>query len=207
MPNTQLYNKYLELVLAYVRRFMDMSEDEFSVLIPYFEIRSFEKKALVLRAGEIDNYFNIIMKGLARKYLPTRKKEITTQIGVEGQMIYSEISFNLRQPSMAVIEALEPLTLLSISFDNIQQIYERHPKMEKLARLIIIDMFIRKDKRKFRLLNTSTRQRFLDYVNDHPAMVQRVPQKYLASYLNIKPETFSRLKHLLRPKKLANADS
>jgi len=38
-------------------------------------------------------------------------------------------------------------------------------------------------------------------MQNHPDMLQRVPQKYLASYLNIKPETFSRLKHLLRPKR------
>lgn len=43
--------------------------------------------------------------------------------------------------------------------------------------------------------------RFLDYMYTHPDMLQRVPQKYIASYLNIKPETFSRLKHLVRNRK------
>jgi hypothetical protein len=62
-------------------------------------------------------------------------------------------------------------------------------------------MFIKKDKRDFKQLNTTTRERFLEYMQTHPDMLQRVPQKYLASYLNIKPETFSRLKHLLRPKR------
>jgi hypothetical protein len=81
-------------------------------------------------------------------------------------------------------------------------IYEKYPKTEKLGRMIITEMFIKKDQRDFRQLNTTTRERFLDYMHNHPDMLQRVPQKYLASYLNIKPETFSRLKHLLRPKKV-----
>jgi hypothetical protein len=42
------------------------------------------------------------------------------------------------------------------------------------------------------------RERFIYFVNRNPELLQRVPQKYLASYLNIKPETFSRFKHLVR---------
>ena len=49
-----------------------------------------------------------------------------------------------------------------------------------------------KDNRYFDQLLQSTRERFLEYVRTHPQMMQRVPQKYIASYLNIKPETFSR---------------
>ena len=46
----------------------------------------------------------------------------------------------------------------------------------------------------------STRERFVKFMNENTDLIQRVPQKYLASYLNIKPETFSRLKHLMNPK-------
>jgi CRP-like cAMP-binding protein len=55
-------------------------------------------------------------------------------------------------------------------------------------------------------MRLDTRERFLQFVERNPELVQRVPQKYLASYLNMKPETFSRLKHLLkkRPVVVAN---
>jgi len=196
-----LYKHYLDTVYAYFKKFIDMTPQEFNMIAPYFEIRKFDKKTKVLKAGEIDAYFNIIMKGLARKYLLVNKKEITIQLSTEGHMIHSEISFNLQKPSDCIIEAIEPVTFLSMSYDNIQMIYEKFPATEKLGRLIISDMFIKKDQRDFKQLNTSTRERFLDYVKNHPDMLQRIPQKYLASYLNIKPETFSRLKHLLRPKR------
>jgi CRP-like cAMP-binding protein len=179
-----------------------MSKEEFDLIVPYFEIRKFDKKTKVLRIGETDSYFNIIMKGLARKYLLVNKKEVTIQLSTEGHMIHSEISFNLQKPSDCIIEALEPVTFFSISYANVRMIYERFPKTEKLGRIIITEMFIKKDQRDFKQLNTTTRERFLDYIQNHPDMLQRVPQKYLASYLNIKPETFSRLKHLLRPKRV-----
>ena len=190
------------MVHAYFTRFIDMPREEFDLIAPYFEIRKFEKKTKVLKLGEVDTYFNIIMRGLARKYMLVKKKEITIQLSTEGHMMHSEVSFNLQRPSDCIIEAIEPVTLLSMSYANFQMIYEKYPKTEKLGRLIITEMFIKKDQRDFRQLNTTTRERFLEYMHTHPDMLQRVPQKYLASYLNIKPETFSRLKHLLRPKRV-----
>jgi CRP-like cAMP-binding protein len=201
MNEQVLYKHYLETVYAYFRRFIDMSREEFDFIAPHFEIRQFEKKTKVLKIGEVDRYFNILMKGLARKYLMVRKKEVTIQLSTEGHMIHSEISFNMQQPSDCIIEAIEAVTFLSMSYENIQMIYQKIPKTEKMGRMIITEMFIKKDQRDFKHLNKTTRERFLDYMHNHPDMLQRVPQKYLASYLNIKPETFSRLKHLLRPKR------
>jgi hypothetical protein len=48
------------------------------------------------------------------------------------------------------------------------------------------------------MIKMTPRERFLNFIMKNPELLQRVPQKYLASYLNIKPETFSRFKHLLR---------
>jgi hypothetical protein len=48
------------------------------------------------------------------------------------------------------------------------------------------------------MVKMTPRERFLNFVMKNPELLQRVPQKHLASYLNIKPETFSRFKHLLR---------
>jgi len=205
MNEQVLYKQYMETVFSYFRHFIELSREEFDAISLYFEIRKFDKRTKVLKIGETDNYFNIIMKGIARKYLMVKKKEVTIQLSTEGHMIHSELSFNLQQPSDCIIETIEPVTFLSISYDNIQLIYQKFPKTEKLGRMIITEMFIKKDQRDFKQLNRTTRERFLEYMQNHPDMLQRVPQKYLASYLNIKPETFSRLKHLLRLRKTVPA--
>ena len=201
MNEAVLHKHYLQNLYNYFRRFVNMSGEEFELITPYFEIRKFDKKSRLVKIGEVDLYFNIIMKGLIRKYIMVKKKEVTIQLSTEGHMIHSEISFNLQQPSDCIIEAIEPTTVLSISYANLQVIYEKFPDTERLGRLIITDMFIKKDFRDLDQLKKTTRERFLEYMQNHPNMLQRVPQKYLASYLNIKPETFSRLKHLLQVKR------
>ena len=201
MQLDQKYIRYVEKIHQYFNRFVVITKEEFDQLLPYFEIREFGKKEQVVKLGEIDRYFNIVLKGLVRKYTIVGKKEVTLQLSIEGQMIHSEISFHTQTPSETIVETIEPATLFSMSYDNLIKVYERMPKIERLGRLVITDMFIKKDYRDFSQLCKTTRERFLDYMYTHPDMLQRVPQKYIASYLNIKPETFSRLKHLIRNRK------
>jgi len=200
LPLNKNYIKYIEKIYQYFNGFVPLTHEEHEQILPYFEFREFSKKQLVVKSGEIDEYFNIILNGLVRKYIIVGKKEVTLQLSIEGQMIHSEISFNTQTPSNTIVEAIEPTLLLSMSYKNLQIVYNKFPKIEKLGRLVITYMFIKKDFRDFSQLKKTTRQRFLDYMKSHPDMLQRVPQKYLASYLNIKPETFSRLKHLMKQK-------
>ena len=197
--STFSYRDALEELHRYLSRFVPLSRQEFGILLRYIEIREFDKRVVIIGKGEVERYLNIVAWGLVRKYLPMRNKEITVQLATEGHMVHSELSFHYRIPSNAVLEAVEPTVLFSISYDSLQQLYEQFPKAERLGRLLISDLFIKTDDRFFNQLMQNTRERFLDYVRTHPQMLQRVPQKYIASFLNIKPETFSRLKHLVRP--------
>jgi CRP-like cAMP-binding protein len=191
-----------EQLLVHLKRFSSISREGMELLIPYLEIRRFDKKKKLINQGEMEDYLNVVIKGLARKYLPSSiKGEVTLQLATEGHIIQSEISFHRRIPSEVVIQALEPTVLVSIHYDRMQEALKVIPEAEALGRAIIMQMFIKKDARYFEQLKTSTRERFVEYMNNHPQMLQRVPQKILASYLSIKPETFSRLKHLLYQKK------
>ena len=191
----------LDKLHHYLSAYVPLNKQEFGQLLPYIEIREYDKKVKVIREGEIERYLNIISSGLARKYLPLRNNEITIQLATEGHIIHSELSFHNRIPSGSVVETIEPTVFFSISYDNLEQMYDQFPKIERLGRLLISELFVKKDSRYFDQLNKNTRERFLEYIRTHPQMMQRVPQKYIASYLNIKPETFSRLKHLIKLKK------
>lgn len=191
---------YFEHTFIYLKRFMDLSRSDFDLIIPLLELRTYDKKTFVVEQGEVDNYLNIVLKGLVRKYVKAPKGEVTIQLATEGHLIQSEISFHKRIPSDVILETLENTVLVSVHHDNINWAVNHLPGAEALGRSIVTQMFIKKDNRYMEQLNISTRERFLQYMNNHPHMLQRVPQKILASYLNIKPETFSRLKHLVKKK-------
>jgi CRP-like cAMP-binding protein len=191
---------YYDHTFVYLQRFMEMGRAEFDMLAPFLELRSFDRRTIVVDKGEIDNYLSIVLKGLVRKYVDSPKGEVTLQLATEGHIVQSEISFHKRVPSDVVLQTLEPTILVSISYEFMQQALDKIPGAEQLGRSIVMQMFIKKDARYFDQLKMSVRERFRAYLENHPHMLQRVPQKILASYLNIKPETFSRLKHLLLKK-------
>ncbi|HQV84655.1 MAG: Crp/Fnr family transcriptional regulator [Chitinophagaceae bacterium] len=188
----------------YLQRFTDLTEDEFNRnLLPICKVRRFGKKEIITKAGEIENYFNFIVKGLARKYYKKNHHEINTQISFEGQMLLSQESFHSRQPSDYFIETIEPTTVVSISYDDAEKMFASSQRMEHLGRLIVTYSMVIKDRWQIQLVKMTPRERFLNFVTKNPELMQRVPQKFLASYLNIKPETFSRFKHLIRTHKVS----
>ena len=194
--------KYMEFIFHYIHtRIGLITREQFDLFLPYLKLRSFGKKEMILKQGEVDDHLNVVAEGLVRKYVITVKNEVTIQLATEGHIVQSEISFHKRIPSDVILETIEPTTLISMTYENVQLALAKIPIAESLGRAIVTQMFIKKDSRYFNQLGKTTREKFLDYVNNHPHMMQRVPQKILASYLNIKPETFSRLKHLIRTQK------
>ena len=192
MEPTRLFHDYLS-------KFIDLSNDEFSRnILPVLKIRKFGKKQLITKAGEIENYFNFIVKGLARKYYFKGHYQHNTQISFEGHMLVSQESFHSRKPSEYFIEAIEPTTFVSITHDDLEAVYASSHRMEHLGRLLITFAMVLKDRWQIQLVKMTPRERFLHFVTRNPELMQRVPQKFLASYLNIKAETFSRFKHLLK---------
>lgn len=183
----------------YLRKFIELSDEEFMrYLLPVIKLRKFDKRALITKTGEVENYFNFVLKGLIRKYYLKGNEEINTQISFEGHIIHSQESYHSRLASEYFVEAIEPSTVVSITYNDLESVYDQSKKMEHLGRLVITHTMIIKDRWQMQLVKMTPRERFLNFVTKNPELMQRVPQKFLASYLNIKPETFSRFKHLLR---------
>lgn len=189
----------LRSFMIYLQKLSDITEEEFNKhLLPVCHVRRFAKKEVITRAGEMENHFNYIVKGLARKYYKKSTQEINVQISMEGHMMLCQESFHSRQPSEYTIEAIEPVTLVSISYDDAEKMFASSQRMEHLGRVIVTYSMVIKDKWQMQLIKMTPRERFISFVTKNPELMQRVPQKFLASYLNIKPETFSRFKHLIR---------
>jgi CRP-like cAMP-binding protein len=187
----------IEYAHRYLQRFMTITVDDLKELLSYCEIRQVEKRTILVKEGEVDNYLNMVVKGLVMKYVRVKKSDMILQLATEGHVIHSEISFLTRSPSLVFVETLEPTIMVSLTYDKMEEALDKFPQGERLGRLILTGMYVKKEESRYYRLLRSPRERFLDYINAHPHMLQRVPQKYLASYLNIKPETFSRMKHLV----------
>ena len=184
-----------------LRRLFPITEQQLLQIEQFIKVRTFEQGHILTNEGQVEDHLNLVVTGLLRKFLIRKDREFTLQLATEGHLCQSEISYLRRQPSEVVIEALEPTTVLSLSFAEMQRGLESNIGFDYMGFHLLVSIYILKDERHYKQLKFTAREKFLDFMANHPHMLQRVPQKYLASYLNIKPETFSRLKHLIRTKK------
>jgi len=191
-------NKVMNRLYEYIQRFAVVSQQEFEQINALLELKRYDKKVTLTQRGQVENYLYMVNEGLVRKYFYKGKHEMITQIAKEGDMVCSSVSFLAQEPSEYVVETLEPSTVYAISHTNMQKLYGMGHKMERLGRLIILDWLLQKEIWDYDRIRQEPRERFKHFMRENNDLVQRVPQKYLASYLNMKPETFSRYKHFLK---------
>ena len=188
------------ILKKYIDHFIDLSPTELEALTNEIEVLSVDKKVRLTELGDTEHYLYFVTKGLARKFFYKGRDEIITQIAKEGELISSSVSYFSGKPSTYIVETIEPTTFYSLQKDRVEQLYEAYPNLEKLSRLVITELFLQKEYWELDRIRYNTKERFIHFMNENPDLLRRVPQKYLASYLNIKPETFSRLKTMLRHK-------
>lgn len=185
------------LLEQFLGRYVALSKDELELVSGMLEVRSCDRKLRLVDIGEQEMFINFVTSGLLRKYFVNGHDEIVKSLVQEGQFISSYVSFFNRTPSEYIIETIEPSTLVAISYDHLQQLFQLDPKWERAVRLMMTDLLLEKENWLLDNYRFTPRERFLRFMQSRPELLQRVPQKYLASYLQMKPETFSRLKHLV----------
>jgi CRP-like cAMP-binding protein len=188
----------IDIVKSYISNYVSLNEQELDYLVGLIELRRFEKRQKLVEEGNVEKYLNFILQGLARKYFVRKKEEMVMQFARENEIICCYDSFMSGEPSNYSVEALEPMSVVSFTQENVEKLYDFSPKMERLGRLIATQEYLKKETFDYNRLRLNSQERFINFIRNNGNLLQRVPQKYLASYLDMKPETFSRLKHLMK---------
>src|SRR6187397_1829869 len=120
-------------LLTFLNQFIEISPAEFAELIAWAEPRQFEKKTMLTRPGEVEEYMYFITIGLIRKYFLEKDQEIITHIVKEGGIIGSGESFLTGKPSRYFVERLEPTIAFAFSSKKLEEMYGSSRKWEKLG--------------------------------------------------------------------------
>ncbi|HET9747651.1 MAG TPA: Crp/Fnr family transcriptional regulator [Chitinophagaceae bacterium] len=187
----------LEPVRQFINRHIELTDEEFETFESKLHLVNFDKKTKLVNIGDVGTKIYFVLKGITRRYFYRGKQEIITHLVKEGGLMGSVISFLTGEPSRYVLETIEPVTAYSISKKDLDELFDLDKKWEKFGRKILTTFFLQVEYHNINMIRYSTRERFINFMKENPDLVLRVPQKYLASYLEIQPETFSRLKHLM----------
>lgn len=180
----------------YLNQFYPISADDFQKITPYFFTREFRTKDRLTDEGQLEENVYFVTKGIFRKYFRKDKEEFITHFYQEYEVCHSAVSYYTGLPSEFIIEAIEPAVCIGIYRRDLEMLMVQIPALEKLFRNVLVDLYVRKDKKEMKRAMQSKKELFLDFCDEHPNLLQRIPQKYLASYLQIAAETFCRMKHI-----------
>jgi CRP-like cAMP-binding protein len=152
------------------------------------------KRKLLLREEGICQYVYFIKKGAMRGFTREGHKEITTWINVENQLVSSIFSLNNRTPSKENIQALDNCELLIMTYDDLEKLYEEVPESNVLARKLLQIYYADAERRAFIARLTKAENKYRHYLIHHQHLANRIPLKYIASYLGMTLETLSRVR-------------
>jgi len=188
-----------EIFKIHLEKFIDITEKEFSEIIPFFQIENIKKKENLLVEGQIckTNYF--VLSGCLRKFFINQKGiEQTTEFAIENWWITDNIAYENRLPTTFYIQAVENSKILTIDNNSQEKLLTAHPKMERYFRFIYQRAYAASQMR-IKYLYDFSKEDFYHHLNkNHPEFVQRIPQYLIASFLGFTPEYLSEIRSKLR---------
>jgi CRP/FNR family transcriptional regulator, anaerobic regulatory protein len=173
-------------------------------LIKSISIEQHRKKTLLLREGEVFKKMYFIEKGLARAYYFDEGKEVTSWFMKEGDFVISVHSFYKQSPSREYIELLEDAALASITYTQLQALYQKHLEFNFISRVLTEHYYSLSEERVFAMRQSASDQRFDFFHKSYPELLSRVPLKQVAAFLRMTPETLSRLRARAAKKRRAS---
>ncbi|MCF3110538.1 Crp/Fnr family transcriptional regulator [Niabella sp. CC-SYL272] len=156
--------------------------------------RPFNKKALLLKTGQTEHYLSFIEKGAVRFYIDREDRELTFAFAFANGFVSGYDSFLTRLPSGYHIETLTETVLWRLSYDDLQDVYRQTAVGNAIGRYAGEELFLKKSRRELSLLNETAEQRYLKLFTEQPELLQKIPLKYIASYIGITPQALSRIR-------------
>jgi CRP-like cAMP-binding protein len=153
--------------------------------------KEFKKGEFMLMEGQTSNYIYFLESGLVRIY-HVDKTEITTWLLPEGNIFMSVSSFFQKHPSFENIVALEDCVCWCISYRELEETLELFPEFEIHHGRILRNYYSLSELRRFKLANQGKLERYAMLEEEEPALLQRVPQHILCTYLQMSDRSFKR---------------
>lgn len=184
----------MEAVLNALNAIHPLSAELVEHLSLILKSRELKRKELLLKAGHICRNIYFIEKGLLRCYYMQGLQEVCSWFMKEGDVIAAVGSFFDQQESYESIQALEDARLHYISYQELQQVYRQFPEFNFVGRELVQKYYKLSEQRLYSIRMHRGLERFEQLKKDDPELVQRVGQKYLASYLGITEQYLSMIK-------------
>lgn len=181
--------------IKYLQKNIIVNAAEEAAIIDNNKTLTFEKGDFIVKEGAYCEQFFFVESGLLRQYVIAKNgKEHIIHFASENWFIGDRESKFFNQPAVYNIQCLEPTVLYMLDEEILGSIFKTNDSYKLLFTKLLHNHIRHLQKRITQLLSASAEERYLDFVEMHPNIMQRVPQSMIAAYLGIAPESLSRVR-------------
>jgi CRP-like cAMP-binding protein len=185
----------VEKIKHYLSLFKDLKLTDLLKLFQMAKTRKLSIGEVYIKEGATYNKLAYIKKGLIRAYcIKKNGDEITVLLRWEDQFMASHDNVILHQPSRFIYQALEDTELLEVDYDLAQDVFDKNQQFAKARNFFLLNMLAESMARVETFIMLNPEERYLKLMKDKPDIINRVPNKYIASLLGITPVSLSRIR-------------
>jgi CRP-like cAMP-binding protein len=181
-------------ISTHIAKMFELSAAEVAIFLSQFSRMELTKNTVFAEAGKVCNVVGLIEKGLFKIVYPKDGEEVVFEFAHEYNFISDYYSFVTQKPSEKEISCLEDTVVYVVSRDQLFQLAKEHPFIGRMCASINEKLFLRMHDRLSSMILDSVTVRYQKLLAERPDLAQRIPQYLLASYLNVTPETVSRIR-------------
>jgi len=188
-------------VLQNISKHVSLTPEEEALFLSKTETKHYKAKTILFSSGEIANCTYFVNSGILRSFnINDNIIEHVLHFACEGWWIGDMYSYISGKPGNLFIEVLENTEVVCITKENQQQLYKEIPKLERFFRILAENSLVTHQERLMDNLSLTAEERFEKMCKKYPSLINKLPQKQIASYIGVTPEFFSKMKSKLLKK-------
>ena len=185
----------MALILQNIEKIVSLSDLEKETILSKIEIKHYKAKTVLLNAREICKHSYFVNSGILRSFnINDNIVEHVLQFACEGWWIGDMYSLITQKPGNLYVEVNEDAEVVLLSKENQEELFQEIPKLERFFRILTENSLVANQERLMDNLSLSAEERFEKFCTKYPTLIQKVPQKQIASYIGVTPEFFSKMK-------------
>ena len=185
----------MELILQNIAKIVALTPEEEFLFISKTTTHQYKAKTIILNAGEVCKTSYFVNSGVLRSFnINDNIVEHVLSFACSGWWISDMYSLISQKPGNLFIQVLEDAEVVLLSKENQEALYQEIPKLERFFRILTENSLVAHQERLMDNLSLTAEERFEKFCNKHHDLIQKVPQKQIASFIGVTPEFFSKMK-------------
>jgi CRP-like cAMP-binding protein len=190
-------DKSIILKLAF-DQYLEVPLKEWEPLARSGQIRTVKRETILKRADRTEENLNLIISGSVCILTWNEQNFICTDLLFDNEFGFDYLSFIIRKPTPYEVRTMEETELLTVSYADFEKFTIQSKYGDKIWRYATQALYVDKHYQQLQLLTMTATQRYKLAMKHQGNLMQRIPQKYIASYLGITQQSLSRMRRNIR---------